>query len=145
MRSQVEAMSARSWVRVLASPGPCMARAAVVVRSQMPAAWAAGRYAESQAIPSRSGAYSTRRSAALAGVVSSTMIRACCHDKVPAWSADSVRGRALVRSRASNSRALAARSLMVRTPAISEVVAISLTVWSCADSAGDAMASSAAA
>ena len=58
-------MSARSWVRVRASSGPCRARAAAVVRSQIPAAVSAGRCAESQAMPSRSGRNSTRRSAAL--------------------------------------------------------------------------------
>ncbi|GAB14082.1 hypothetical protein ARGLB_054_00860 [Arthrobacter globiformis NBRC 12137] len=192
VRSQVEAMSARSWVRVLASAGPCMARAAAVVRSQIPAACAAGRLAENQAIPSRSGAYSTRRSVALrlwrvsmltrwcrsrqvrtfarnrhgtsspagqplAGTgaagsrkcasnaaaparsrsaVSSTIIRACCQETDPACSADNVNRSPVIRMPASNRSALAARSLMVRTPAISDVTAISLTVRSCGDAAG---------
>ena len=57
--------SARSWARVRASSGPWRARAAAVVRSQIPAAVSAGRWAESQAMPSRSGTNSTRRSAAL--------------------------------------------------------------------------------
>ena len=39
------ATSARSWVRVRGSSGPCSARAAAVVRSQIPAAVSAGRYA----------------------------------------------------------------------------------------------------
>ena len=64
-RSKVAATSARSWVRVRASSGPCRARAAAVVRSQIPAAVSAGRYAENQAIPSESGRNSTRRSLAL--------------------------------------------------------------------------------
>ena len=59
------ATSARSWVRVRGSSGPCRARAAAVVRSQIPAAVSAGRYAENQAIPSESGRNSTRRSLAL--------------------------------------------------------------------------------
>ena len=58
-------MSARSWARVRASSGPWRARAAAVVRAQIPAAVSAGRCAESQAMPSRSGTNSTRRSAAL--------------------------------------------------------------------------------
>jgi hypothetical protein len=58
VRSQVAVMSARSWVRGLASSAPWRALAAVVARSQIPAAWLAGRYAESQAMPSQSGAYS---------------------------------------------------------------------------------------
>ena len=59
------ATSARSWASVRASSGPCRARAAAVVRSQIPAAVSAGRYAENQAIPSESGRNSTRRSLAL--------------------------------------------------------------------------------
>ena len=59
------ATSARSWVRVRVSAGPWRARAAAVVRSQIPAAVSAGRYAENQAIPSESGRNSTRRSLAL--------------------------------------------------------------------------------
>ncbi len=65
VRSQVAAVSARSWARVRVSLGFWRARAAAVVRSQIPAAVPAGRYAESQAMPSRSGVYSIRRSAAL--------------------------------------------------------------------------------
>ncbi len=68
-------MSARSWVRVRASSGPCRARAAAVVRSQIPAAVSAGRCAESQAMPSRSGRNSTRRSAALVVWRSSMLAR----------------------------------------------------------------------
>ncbi len=88
-RSQAAAASARSWVMVRSSSGPCNARAAAVARFQIPTAWSAGRYAESQAIPSRSGRYSSRRSATdlrwrfsmLTGWWRSRQVRAFCRNR----------------------------------------------------------------
>jgi hypothetical protein len=73
------------------------------------------------------------------------MIRACCHETDPVCSADNVNGSSVVSVLASNRRAPAARSLTVRTPAISDATAISLTVRSCPEAAGGAMAFSASA
>lgn len=81
------------------------------------------------------------RAAAPAGsrpAVSSTTIRACCQEIVPACSAASVSGRFVVSARESDTRAPAVRSLTVRTQATSATVAISWAVLSCGDAAGDA-------
>ena len=72
--------------------------------------------------------------------VSSTMILACCHEIVPACSAENVNGRAVARTCASPSRAPAVRSLTVRAHATSATTAISCPVWSSGDSAGPARA-----
>ncbi|MCB5274951.1 hypothetical protein BJG92_02489 [Arthrobacter sp. SO5] len=68
------------------------------------------------------------------------MIRACCHETVPACRAARVSGSAVVNVWESDRRAPAVRSLTVRTHATSATTAISRTVHSCGDAAGDANA-----
>ncbi|BCW67253.1 hypothetical protein NicSoilB4_20160 [Arthrobacter sp. NicSoilB4] len=64
------------------------------------------------------------------------MILACCQDSVPACRAPKVSGSAAVNACDSVSRALAERSLTVRTHATSATKAISWAVRSCGDAAG---------
>ena len=72
--------------------------------------------------------------------VSSTMIRACCQEIVPACKAARVSGSAVVKAWHSDRRAPAERSLTVRTHATSATTAISWAVCSCGDAAGGAKA-----
>ena len=72
--------------------------------------------------------------------VSSTMIRACCHEIVPDCRAPKVSGSAVVNAWQSDRKAPAERSLTVRTHAISATTAISRAVCSCGDTAGGANA-----
>ena len=94
-----------------------------------------------------SGASGSRKCASSAAApagsrpaVSSTMIRACCHEIVPACRAARVSGSAVVSAWQSDRRAPADRSLTVRTHATSATTAISWAVCSCGDAAGGASA-----
>ena len=94
-----------------------------------------------------SGASGSRKCASSAAApagsrpaVSSTMIRACCHETDPACKAARVSGSAVVRACDSASRAPADRSLTVSTHATSATRAISRAVCSCGDAAGGAKA-----
>ena len=193
--SQVAAMSARSWVSVLSSSGPCMARAAAVARFPDPGRGIGGQVSREpgHAVPGRGkqqppvgrrfrvafldadrvvpfppgpglgpepaghhlpggapragfGAAGSRKWASnacapsgLRPLVSSTTIRACCQEMVPASKDDNVNGSAVVSSWASASRLAAAASLTVSTPASSATRAIPWALSSCRVMDGDAM------